>query len=68
MEEHINYYFSSYFMIILIGMENAGLALLEFRARITCDPRVALENWNPNDCDPCKWFGVHCIDGRVQML
>lgn len=35
-------------------MENAGLALLEFRARITRDSYVALANWNSNDCDPCK--------------
>lgn len=47
---------------------NAGLALLEFRDRITYDPDGALANWNPNDCDPCKWFGVHCVNGEVQML
>lgn len=47
---------------------NAGLALLEFRIGITSDPYGALANWNPNDCDPCKWWGVHCADGKVQML
>ncbi|OIW20201.1 hypothetical protein TanjilG_06602 [Lupinus angustifolius] len=50
------------------SLSDEGLALLEFRARITFDPYVALENWNLNDCDPCKWFGVHCFDGKVQML
>eukprot|EP00256_Glycine_max_P055780 XP_014623054.1 protein MALE DISCOVERER 2 [Glycine max] len=49
-------------------MENSGLALLAFRARITYDPFNALVNWNPNDCDPCKWLGVHCVDGKVQMM
>ena len=49
-------------------MENAGLALLEFRLRITSDPYGSLANWNPNDCDACKWLGVHCVDGKVQML
>ncbi|OIV95239.1 hypothetical protein TanjilG_21629 [Lupinus angustifolius] len=50
------------------SLNDEGLALLEFRARITSDPYVALANWNPNDCDPCKWFGVYCVDGKVQML
>ncbi|XP_019439615.1 PREDICTED: protein MALE DISCOVERER 1-like isoform X2 [Lupinus angustifolius] len=51
-----------------LSLNDEGLALLEFRARITSDPYVALANWNSNDCDPCKWFGVHCVDGKVQML
>lgn len=55
-------------MLVLFGMENSGLALLAFRARITYDPFNALVNWNPNDCDPCKWLGVHCVDGKVQMM
>ncbi|KAK7290393.1 hypothetical protein RIF29_04788 [Crotalaria pallida] len=50
------------------SLNDDGYALLEFRARITSDPYIALANWNQNDCDPCKWFGVHCVDGRVQML
>ncbi|XP_057433004.1 protein MALE DISCOVERER 2 isoform X2 [Lotus japonicus] len=50
------------------SLNGEGLALLEFRTRITFDPYVALANWNPNDCDPCKWFGVYCVDGEVQML
>ncbi|CAL0301317.1 unnamed protein product [Lupinus luteus] len=50
------------------SLNDEGLALLEFQARINSDPYVALANWNPNDCDPCKWFGVHCVDGKVQML
>ncbi|XP_058749605.1 protein MALE DISCOVERER 2-like [Vicia villosa] len=51
-----------------LSLNDEGLALLEFRQRISSDPRVALENWNSNDCDPCNWFGVHCIDGKVQTL
>ncbi|WJX26797.1 hypothetical protein P8452_15674 [Trifolium repens] len=50
------------------SLNDEGLALLEFRARVTCDPHAALENWDPNDCDPCNWVGVHCVDGKVQML
>ncbi|KAE9594514.1 hypothetical protein Lal_00001311 [Lupinus albus] len=50
------------------SLNDEGLALLEFRARITSDPYVALANWNTNDCDPCKWFGVHCVDGKVKLL
>ncbi|XP_061342750.1 protein MALE DISCOVERER 2-like [Gastrolobium bilobum] len=50
------------------SLNDEGLALLEFRARITSDPYDALANWNPNDCDPCKWLGVHCVDGKVQIL
>ncbi|KAK7359211.1 hypothetical protein VNO77_01161 [Canavalia gladiata] len=61
-------------LISLLGIQSCsslndeGLALLKFRQRITSDPFGALENWNPNDCNPCKWLGVHCIDGEVQML
>ncbi|CAI8590997.1 unnamed protein product [Vicia faba] len=51
-----------------LSLNDEGLALLEVRRRITCDPRLALENWNPNDCDPCNWFGVHCVNGKVQTL
>jgi hypothetical protein len=46
----------------------AGLVLLEFRGRVNSDPFGALSNWNPNDNDPCSWFGVHCAAGKVQML
>ncbi|XP_028769791.1 protein MALE DISCOVERER 2-like [Neltuma alba] len=50
------------------SLNSEGLALLDFRDRITCDPYGALVNWNPNDGDPCKWLGVHCIDSKVQIL
>ncbi|CAK8530723.1 unnamed protein product [Lathyrus sativus] len=69
------FWFRSYVCFISVwgisecwSLNDEGLALLEFRGRITCDPRVALENWNPNDCDPCNWFGVHCVDSKVQTL
>ncbi|XP_048497946.1 protein MALE DISCOVERER 2-like [Beta vulgaris subsp. vulgaris] len=45
-----------------------GLALLEFRERIENDPYGAFANWNPNHSEPCLWLGVHCLDGKVQML
>ncbi|KAL9255954.1 MALE DISCOVERER 1-like protein [Drosera capensis] len=45
-----------------------GLHLLKFRGRVYLDPHNAFASWNPDDGDPCMWFGVHCIDGKVQML
>ncbi|XP_031131354.1 protein MALE DISCOVERER 2-like isoform X2 [Ipomoea triloba] len=50
------------------SLNSEGLALLEFRARVEYDPHRALENWNVDDCDPCLWSGIHCVDGNVQML
>lgn len=50
------------------SLNNEGSALLEFRDRITFDPYGALMNCNPSDGDPCEWFGVHCIDSKVQIL
>ncbi|KAK2384321.1 putative inactive receptor protein kinase [Trifolium repens] len=50
------------------ALNDEGIALLKFRERITSDPHGALVNWNPNDSDPCKWWGVRCVDGKVQML
>ncbi|KAE9601191.1 hypothetical protein Lal_00023858 [Lupinus albus] len=50
------------------SLNDEGLALFEFRVRITSDPLGNLANWNPNDSDPCKWLGVHCVAGKVQML
>lgn len=45
-----------------------GLALLEFRSKVDVDPYGAFNNWNHEDSDPCNWFGVHCIDGKVETL
>ncbi|KAL1562647.1 protein MALE DISCOVERER 1-like isoform X1 [Salvia divinorum] len=45
-----------------------GYALLQFRAKVDFDPSGALANWNPDNCSPCSWFGVHCLDGKVHML
>ncbi|XP_072998811.1 protein MALE DISCOVERER 1 isoform X1 [Typha latifolia] len=45
-----------------------GLALLEFRAKVEIDPYGAFANWDSRDSDPCGWSGVHCIDGKVEML
>ncbi|KAL2473692.1 Leucine-rich repeat protein kinase family protein [Forsythia ovata] len=50
------------------SLNSEGLALLEFQASVESDPYGALANWNPNDHDPCMWSGVHCLDGKVQML
>ncbi|KAM1108164.1 hypothetical protein ACFX2I_004867 [Malus domestica] len=49
-------------------LNDEGLILLSFCENIKFDPFGALENWSPNDADPCLWNGVHCVDGNVQML
>ncbi|XP_014523460.1 protein MALE DISCOVERER 2 isoform X3 [Vigna radiata var. radiata] len=51
-----------------LSLNDEGLSLLEFRGGITSDPFHALSNWNPNDCNPCQWYGVRCVGGRVRML
>ncbi|KAL3851395.1 hypothetical protein ACJIZ3_013277 [Penstemon smallii] len=62
------------FLILLLQIHGCwslnaeGLALLQFRAKVEIDPFGALENWNPNDCNPCMWSGVDCLDGKVHML
>ncbi|KAJ4980606.1 hypothetical protein NE237_031443 [Protea cynaroides] len=66
----------SYFMILMLllkisgcrSLNLEGLALLQFRAKVESDPFGVLANWNPDDNDPCMWSGVHCVDGKVQML
>ncbi|XP_043703104.1 protein MALE DISCOVERER 2-like [Telopea speciosissima] len=66
----------SYFMVLILllkihgcqSLNIEGLALLEFRAKVVSDHFGAFANWNPNDKDPCMWSGVHCVDGKVQML
>ncbi|KAE8690474.1 putative LRR receptor-like serine/threonine-protein kinase [Hibiscus syriacus] len=53
---------------LAVDSDDEGLALLEFRARIDSDPYGAFANWNSNDSTPCFWWGIHCVDGKVQML
>ncbi|KAL3643522.1 hypothetical protein CASFOL_014337 [Castilleja foliolosa] len=50
------------------SLSSEGLALLRFRASVDFDPSGALDNWDPNDCDPCLWSGVECSDSEVVML
>ncbi|KAG8365542.1 hypothetical protein BUALT_Bualt18G0115900 [Buddleja alternifolia] len=51
-----------------LSLNFEGLALLQFRAKVEFDPYGALANWDPNECDPCMWSGVHCLNGKVHML
>ncbi|VFQ60334.1 unnamed protein product [Cuscuta campestris] len=67
--------FSYLALLILIAdvhgccsLNSEGLALLEFRARVEYDPHGVLEDWNADNCDPCMWSGIHCDDGKVQVL
>ncbi|KAL3344127.1 hypothetical protein AABB24_023523 [Solanum stoloniferum] len=50
------------------SLNSEGLALLGLRSKVDCDPYGVLANWNPDHCDPCMWFGVQCLAGKVQML
>lgn len=50
------------------SLNDEGTLLLAFRVRINSDPFGALESWNPNDESACLWWGVHCEEGKVQML
>lgn len=45
-----------------------GLALLRFRANVKADPYGIFSDWDPDDCNPCMWSGVHCVNNVVQML
>lgn len=66
----------SYFSILILLLEvhgccalnSEGLALLEFKLKVDSDPNGVLENWNADDCDPCMWCGVECLDGKVKTL
>lgn len=51
-----------------LSLNLEGLALLEFRSGVEIDPYGALENWDPNDDNPCNWSGVQCSDGKVETL
>ncbi|KAL0692951.1 hypothetical protein Bca4012_060131 [Brassica carinata] len=36
--------------------------------RVDSDPHGTLANWNVSDDHPCSWFGVTCVDNKVQIL
>ncbi|XP_011101397.1 protein MALE DISCOVERER 2 isoform X2 [Sesamum indicum] len=66
---------SSFALVILVSeihgslsLNSEGLSLLKFRANVEFDPFGALANWNSNDCNPCMWSGIECLDGKVVML
>ncbi|KDP21105.1 hypothetical protein JCGZ_21576 [Jatropha curcas] len=64
------------FLVLILGLEiqgswslnDEGLILLEFRAKVSSDPFSAFANWNSHDNNACLWSGVQCVDGKVQML
>ncbi|KAG6573312.1 protein MALE DISCOVERER 2 [Cucurbita pepo subsp. pepo] len=61
-------------LIVVFGIEvcfslnDEGLALLAFRSQVTYDPHDALDDWNPNENDPCRWSRIHCVGGEVHTL
>ncbi|XP_028803811.1 probable inactive receptor-like protein kinase At3g56050 [Neltuma alba] len=52
------------------SLNDEGKALLKLRQRILSDPFGALSNWidEEGEVDPCNWFRVQCVDGRVVVL
>ncbi|CAL1400922.1 unnamed protein product [Linum trigynum] len=64
------------FLVFIVGVKihgswslnDEGLVLFKFRARVRYDPYGALANWNLKDGDPCMWSGVHCVAGKVHIL
>ncbi|KAF0924883.1 hypothetical protein E2562_014967 [Oryza meyeriana var. granulata] len=49
-------------------LNGEGMALLELRERVEADPHGAFRDWDPTDTTPCKWSGVQCFDGKVEIL
>uniref|UniRef100_A0A0E0JFE5 Leucine-rich repeat-containing N-terminal plant-type domain-containing protein n=1 Tax=Oryza punctata TaxID=4537 RepID=A0A0E0JFE5_ORYPU len=49
-------------------LNGEGMALLELKERVEADPHGALRDWDPTDATPCRWSGVHCFDGKVEIL
>ncbi|CAE6216970.1 unnamed protein product [Arabidopsis arenosa] len=72
----IGFQFSCFMFLIItlqsrfsLSLESEGYILLKFRARVDSDPHGTLANWNVSDHDHlCSWFGVTCVDNKVQML
>ncbi|KAG8052967.1 hypothetical protein GUJ93_ZPchr0001g32764 [Zizania palustris] len=44
------------------------MALLKLRARVEADPHGAFQDWDPMETTPCRWSGVQCFDGKVEIL
>ncbi|CAH8371723.1 unnamed protein product [Eruca vesicaria subsp. sativa] len=62
------------FLIIILqspssfSLNSEGFVLFKFRERVDSDPHGTLANWNVSDDHSCSWFGVTCVDNKVQML
>ncbi|CAN1166214.1 Protein MALE DISCOVERER 1 [Linum perenne] len=59
------------FLVFVVGVEIRGSLSLNdegFRTRVRSDPYGVLANWNLDDNDPCSWYGVHCVAGKVHIL
>ncbi|KAL1206341.1 Protein MALE DISCOVERER 1 [Cardamine amara subsp. amara] len=72
----IGFQFSCFMFLIItlqsrssLSLNSEGIVLLKFRARVDSDPHGTLASWNVSDHDHlCSWFGVTCVDNKVQML
>ncbi|CAH2046264.1 unnamed protein product [Thlaspi arvense] len=71
----IGFQFSCFMFLIItlqsrssLSLDSEGFVLLKFRARVDSDPHGTLVNWNVSDDHLCSWFGVTCVDNKVQML
>lgn len=65
----------SYFPLLILVLAHGcsslnpeGLALLDFKARVSHDPYGAFASWNVDDNDPCSWSYVQCVFGNVHTL
>ena len=63
----LNLVFFGMFLIEMF-LNVIGFLLLKFRERVDSDPHGTLANWNISDDHLCSWFGVTCVDNKIQML
>ncbi|RWW80769.1 hypothetical protein BHE74_00010875 [Ensete ventricosum] len=46
---------------LVLGLNQDGVLLLQFKYSVLSDPLAALGDWNYDDASPCSWNGVVCM-------
>ncbi|WOK92616.1 putative LRR receptor-like serine/threonine-protein kinase [Canna indica] len=46
---------------LVLGLNQDGALLLQFKYSVISDPIAALVDWNYDDATPCSWNGVMCM-------
>ncbi|CAL9116777.1 unnamed protein product, partial [Musa acuminata var. zebrina] len=46
---------------LVLGLNQDGVLLLQFKYSVLSDPLTALGDWNYDDASPCSWNGVVCM-------